>query len=293
MEQHLSHYRIFYEVAKAGNISKAAKELYISQPAISKSISKLEDSLDIPLFSRNSRGVSLTDEGKILFEHISTAFSSIILGENKIKKIKELNIGNLRIGSSATLCKNLLIPYLGAFIDLYPYVTINIASQSSLETIDMLEKGILDLGLVAKPKGRHLLNFKHLMHINDIFVASPDYLKRLEIKEGKNYNIFSKAKFMLLNNANSTRQFINEYLYEHSIKLQDAIEVTSMDLLIEFSKIGLGVACVIKEFVTKELESGELIQIDFPSPIPKRSIGFSYMTNNPNPSLNNFLNTKL
>lgn len=292
MEQHLSHYRIFYEVAKTGNISKAAKELYISQPAISKSISKLEESLDITLFSRNSRGVSLTMEGKILFEHIDTAFESIIVGEEQIKKIKELNIGNLRIGSSATLCKNLLIPYLDSFIEKYPNVTINITSQSSAETLDMLEKGILDLGLISKPSSKNSLYFKQLMHINDIFVASPKYLKQLEIREGLNYDIFSKGKFLLLNNANSTRQFINEYLYNNSIKLEDILEVTSMDLLIDFAKIGLGIACVIKEFVKDEIEKGELIQIDFPIPIPNRSIGFAYMKNNPNPSLTNFTNIR-
>ena len=72
MDQNLSQYRIFYAVAKAGNISRAAKELYISQPAISKSISKLEDSLNTVLFTRNSRGVQLTDEGQVLFEHTGT-----------------------------------------------------------------------------------------------------------------------------------------------------------------------------------------------------------------------------
>ena len=76
MEQNLSQYKIFYEVAKAGNISKAAKELYISQPAISKAISKLEDSLGLSLFTRSSRGVQLTSEGEILFEHTREAFEA-------------------------------------------------------------------------------------------------------------------------------------------------------------------------------------------------------------------------
>ncbi len=70
MEQNLSQYKIFYEVAKAGNISKAAKELYISQPAISKAISKLEDSIGIPLFTRSSRGVQLTAEGQETFQKL-------------------------------------------------------------------------------------------------------------------------------------------------------------------------------------------------------------------------------
>ncbi|MCI5510579.1 MAG: LysR family transcriptional regulator, partial [Eubacterium sp.] len=80
MEQHLSQYRIFYAVAKAGNISRAAKELFISQPAISKSISKLEESLGVTLFTRGSRGVQLTCEGQVLYHHVSSAFDTLNRG---------------------------------------------------------------------------------------------------------------------------------------------------------------------------------------------------------------------
>ena len=85
MEQHLTQYRIFYAVARAGNISRAAKELFISQPAISKSISKLEESLGIALFIRNSRGVSLTAEGQVLFQHVEAAFEALERGENELR----------------------------------------------------------------------------------------------------------------------------------------------------------------------------------------------------------------
>ena len=91
MDQNLSQYRIFYAVAIAGNISRAAKELYISQPAISKSISKLEDSLHTSLFTRNSRGVQLTEEGQVLFEHTRAAFEQLSIGEQELKRIREFN----------------------------------------------------------------------------------------------------------------------------------------------------------------------------------------------------------
>ena len=97
MEQNLSHYKIFYEVAKAGNISKAAKELFISQPAISKSISKLEDGLGVTLFVRSSRGVQLTEEGRLLFHYAESAFNSLNFGEHELKRIKEFHIGHLKM----------------------------------------------------------------------------------------------------------------------------------------------------------------------------------------------------
>ena len=116
MNQNLSSYWIFYTVANAGNISKAAKELYISQPAISKSIQKLEESLNCKLFSRSSRGVILTDEGTLLYGHVKEAFETLNLGEDKLKRSIELGVGHLKIGVSSTLCKYLLLPYLKEFI---------------------------------------------------------------------------------------------------------------------------------------------------------------------------------
>lgn len=100
MEQHLSQYKIFYAVAKAGNISKAAKELFISQPAISKSISKLEENLGVSLFTRNSRGVQLTVEGQVLFSHVSNAFDTLGRGENELKRIKILTSARLKSESA-------------------------------------------------------------------------------------------------------------------------------------------------------------------------------------------------
>ena len=138
MEQHLSQYKIFYEVAKTGNISRAAKELYISQPAISKAISKLEDNLEVTLFTRNSRGVHLTEEGELLFTHTKAAFEFLDRGEKELKRIRDFNIGQLRIGVSTTLCRYILLPYLKAFIDKYPHVKITIESQATAHTLSCL-----------------------------------------------------------------------------------------------------------------------------------------------------------
>ena len=112
MNQNLSSYWIFYTVANAGNISKAAKELYISQPAISKSIQKLEESLNCKLFSRSSRGVILTSEGALLYSHVKEAFEAIGSGEEKLKRSIELGVGHLKIGVSTTLCKYLLFLFV-------------------------------------------------------------------------------------------------------------------------------------------------------------------------------------
>lgn len=289
MEQNLSQYKIFYEVARAGNISKAAKELYISQPAISKAISKLEDSLGIPLFTRSSRGVQLTAEGQILFEYAKEAFEALNRGEQELKRIQEFDIGHLRIGVSNTLCKYVLLPYLKTFIDQYPHMRISIEGQSTAQTISRLEQHKLDLGLIAEPASHRDLTFIPVMDIQDTFVATPSYLENLYLREGRDTDIFETGNIMLLDQSNMTRIHVDQYLEEYSIIPRQILEVTTMDLLIEFAKIGLGAACVIRELVQKELDCKTLVELPLKNPIHRRTIGFAYHSSNQAMALKTFL----
>ena len=289
MEQNLSQYKIFYAVAKAGNISKAAKELYISQPAISKAISKLEDSLGLSLFTRSSRGVQLTSEGEILFEHTREAFDALDRGEQELKRIQEFDIGHLRIGVSNTLCKYILLPYLKTFIDQYPHMKVTIESQATAQTLARLEQQKIDLGLVAEPSVRRDLAFIPVMDIQDTFVTTPNYLENLYLREGQDTSLFETGNIMLLDTSNMTRHHVDEYMAENNIFPHQILEVTTMDLLIEFAKIGLGIACVIKELVQKELDSGMLVEIPLDIPIHRRTIGFAYHPANQAMALKTFL----
>lgn len=289
MEQHLSQYKIFYAVAKAGNISKAAKELFISQPAISKTISKLEENLGVPLFTRNSRGVQLTAEGQVLFSHVSNAFDTLNRGENELKRIKDLSIGQLRIGVSNTLCKYILLPYLKGFVEEYPHVKIVIDSQDTARTINMLEQQQLDIGLIAEPRSRRSLTIRPIMQISDTFICTKSYLDNLKIREGSNVDVFSAGVIMLLDRNNMTRSHIDAYFTEHNIEPRQVLEANTMDLIIEFSKIGIGIGCVIKEFIKEELAEGSLIEIPMPAPVPKRTIGFAYNAAYSTKTMNNFI----
>lgn len=291
MEQHLSQYRIFFAVAKAGSISKAAKMLYISQPAISKSILRLEESLELHLFARSSKGVSLTPEGKIFYEYLQEAFAAIEAGENQLLKIKQYHIGKISIGTSNTLCKYILLPYLNTFINENPHTTVSISTGSSDETISLLEENKIDIGLVAKPKKINNMSFIKIMEIHDVFVTSPSYLNSLGQIYTNDFNLFRDGNIMLLDKNNATRKYIESCLDGSKLKLNQSIEVGNMELLIEFAKTGIGIACVIKEFIKKELEEKVLMEIKMPEElnIPKREIGFLYNERNLNKSLREFI----
>lgn len=290
MNQNLSSYRIFYTVANTGNISKAAKELYISQPAISKSIQKLEESVGCKLFSRSSRGVVLTDEGKLLYEHVSEAFETLTMGEEKLKRSIELGVGHLKIGVSSTLCKYLLLSYLKEFIRQNPHISISISCQSTNDTLKLLEDNKIDIGLIGKPENLKNIHFDFLEEIEDIFVAAKDYLRNLKARGIQKDHILQSSTLMLLDKNNMTRQYIDDYLQENQIIIKDSIDISDMDLLIDFARIGVGVACVIKNFVREDLENGTLMEIPLGFPIHKREVGFAYKTTTkPSKSLAEFI----
>lgn len=278
MEQNLSLYFIFNCVAENGNISKAAKQLFLSQPAVSKAIANLESNLNVSLFIRNSRGVKLTDEGKLLYEYTNNALRTLQQGEESIMKIQELGIGNLRIGVSTTLCKYLLLPFLNDFVKQNPHIKITIACQSSNQTLVLLDNNELDIGLVAKPDNKKSYNFYTIGKIEYIFVATKDYLDNFRLRE-KELDIFTSATIMLLNKENVSRRYIDEYFTLHQIVPNHILEITNMDLLIEFAKTSIGIGCVIKEFVQPELEQGLLIEIPLEKHIKKREVGLCYGSN--------------
>lgn len=183
MFENLNHYKVFYTVANTGNISKAAELLYISQPAISKSISRLEEGLHVKLFLRSSKGVSLTEEGQILYNHIEKAFSSISQGEEEVKRINDLGIGQLKIGVSTSLCKHILLEHLQSYITKNPHIKVIIDCHSTINTMKLLTDGKIDIGLICKTDIPNGFQFQEVGKIHDIFVVNTTYLSNLHLRE--------------------------------------------------------------------------------------------------------------
>ena len=298
-ESTLSSYHIFNAVAEAGNISKAAKALYISQPAISRAVSKLEQNLSVKLFIRGSRGVQLTEEGRLLYEHTKSAFDALRQGEENLRRFNNLGIGQLRIGVSTTLCKYILTQQLQQFLKEHPHIQGTVQCHPAAETIKLLEEGKLDIGLISESGVLHNFEFLPITELETTFVATETYLKNTVLLEQETSSFaepgsrknrrsttkkasstalsyFKSGTLMLLDEKNSSQFHIDNYLTSNQIETGRIVEVNSMDLLIEFSKIGLGIGCVIKEFVQNELHDHTLIELPLPVKPEKQSVGLVY-----------------
>jgi len=272
-------YKIFYSIANHGSITKAAEHLYITQPAVSRSIRQLEGEMGCTLFIRTRKGVKLTQEGEILYQYIEQAFNFITAAEKKINDVKNLMSGEVRIGVSDTLCKHYLVPYLKLFNTLHPDIKIQVTCPTTPGIINLLKSGKIDFGIVNMPYYDDQLNFKNVMSVQDCFIAGEKY-KHLHYKMQPLSEIV-KYPILLLEKSSNSRLYIDQYFLNNSIPVIPDFELGNIDLLIHFARYDFGIACVIKNFIEDDLDSGRLYEIKPIERIPPRSIGVCWLKDVP------------
>ena len=272
-------YRVFYTVANNGNITKASEELNISQPAISKSIKNLEEQLGGNLFVRTKRGVILTEEGKEFYSYIKQAIEYINNAENKFTELVNLETGCIKIGVSATLTKEFLLPYLEKFHKMYPKIDIQIITNISSELLPKLRNGLIDIVILnlARENYGNDIDIIKCKKINDCFVVNKNYLdlvnKDLSIKDLNKYPLILQSK------GSNTREFLDNFASSYDIVLRPNMELASYSLVLEFAKIGLGIGYVTKDYIKNELKNNELYELMIKEKIPSRYIGIALSKN--------------
>ena len=269
MDINLELYKVFYCVATTLSFSDAAKELYISQSAVSQSIKMLEKRLGMTLFVRSTKKVRLTTEGEILLKHVEPAIALIQRGEKQLQDSQTLNAGQVRIGASDTICRYFLVPFIREFHQKHPGVLIKVTNSTSFGCVDLLENNQVDLIIVNAPniKLNRVRSTEVIREFHDVFVANPTAFpfagRRADLAELQNYPIL-----MLERNSTTSEHLYNIFL-QNQLELVPTLEVTSNDLLMDFARIGLGIAFLPDYCVT---ESEDLRIMETTTELPARKL---------------------
>jgi len=286
----LDLYRVFCEVAKSRSFSKAAAALYMTQPAVSQSIMQLERELAIRLFTRMPTGVVLTNEGQLLYEYISSAMNLISNGENKLEEIKNLMMGELRIGVGDTTSRHYLLPYLERFHRLHSDVKLKIFNGTTIELCAMLKSGEIDFAICNLPIEDTALEIIKCMEVHDIFVCGEMYKDMISMP--LSLEDLTGFPLIFLEAKSNSRQYVERYMLSKGVVIKPEIELGSHDLLLEFAKINLGISCVIKEFSQEYLKNRILSEITMTEKIPERNIGICFLKSIPlSPASSKFITT--
>ena len=278
MNINLELYKVFLSVAKNENITKAANELMISQPGVSKSIKNLEEQLNCSLFVRTKSGVYLTEEGKLFYSKLSDAMELIDNAEKSLMEMINMEYGYINIGISNTLTRNFLLEYLEEFHKLYPKIKIKIYTNPTSELLLKARNGIIDFIILNLPYDiPNDFNTKKLKTIQDCFVANSNYYylknKVIPLNELNNYPL------ILMSKGSNTRYFLDEFCLSNNINLVPEMELASYSLVTHFTKIGLGIGLVTKDFIKEELKKGDLFELNTVPKLNKRYIGITYPKN--------------
>jgi len=268
----LDSYKIFYTVAKYGNITKAAKVLFVTQPSISMAIKTLESRLACNLFIRSQKGVKLTKEGEVFYSYLSQAIGLIEKAEQKYEEMLHLEVGEVNIGASDSIISGFLLPFLEKYNNLYSKISIKVINRTTDETLNLLKEGNIDFGFVNLPiLEDESIDIIKCIPIHDCLVFGSKF-KEL-FREGFNIKDIERYPLLMLKHSSNTRHLLDEYAKLHGLTLNPTIELDSTDLLIKFAKINLGIAFVVKEFIENMIDNKTLFEIPLLPPIENRAIG--------------------
>lgn len=272
----LELYRVFYVVAKCGSLTKAAEELYISQPAVSQAIKQLESQLGGKLFNRTHKGMELTETGgKQIFATVEKALKLFDDAESKYSELKDTATGIVRICASDTVSTHFLLPYIKEYHQKYPNVNLILQNCTSSETIELLKNNKGDIGFVNLPIDDSEINLSNtVMQLHDTFVASENFKELtkgvVDLKRLQDYPL------LMLELSTATRQAIVSFAHSQGVHLHPEIELASLELMCMLAKNGIGIACIPREFVLHELmEEKSLIEIKTNPTLPTRAIGLA------------------
>lgn len=279
MNINLEYYRIFYFVAKTGNITKAAAELMISQPAISKCIKQLEEQLGGQLFVRTKRGVVLTEEGEEFYRYIKQALEFVNNAESKFSELIHLETGTIRIGISTTLTKKFLLPYLEIFHKKYPKIHIEIKTMIASDLFRLLRQGLIDLVIINLPyQNMNDIEIKCVKEVQDCFIVGEAY-KELS-KQPISLNELVKYPLILQSKGAITRSFLDSYGEDNGIIFTPEMDLSSFSLVVEFVKIGFGIGYTTEDYVLEEFKQKRIFKVEVTPKLPKRGIGVAYSKRN-------------
>ena len=261
-------YRIFYYVAKYGNISQAAKVLLNNQPNLTRTIKNLEGELGCTLFARTSRGMKLTPEGQRLYDHIRIAVEHIEAGEAEITESRTLQNGTIFVAASEVALRCLLLPVLKQFRLLYPGIHLRISNHSTPQAIDALKNGTADFAVVTTPTlPVPSLTEIPIKPITETAVCTPYFAELTE----KTVSLSRLTEFPLISLGKDTRSFgfYSAFFAAHGVRYEPDIEAFTADQILPMVQADLGIGFVPEEFLR---EGDGVCRIRLAEPIPERQI---------------------
>lgn len=270
----LNLYKTFYDVAKSESISEAAKKTFTSQPAISKSIKKLEETLNVKLFYRNLDGIKLTSEGEKLLFYVEEAFNNLLVGERNITENEKLQSGKLTIGVPSQIGTFFVFDSISKFHKIYPNIEITIISSSTKSLLKKLKLHEIDFIIDSSPINdvQEDVIIRPLKKVDNCFIVSKKYEDKIKniksLKDIENYPL-------ILPVPNTSNRSNLDLLFEkNGIKPTNVMNIHTSEMILGAVKKDLGIGYIIEDLI---IDDPEVCKISIKEKLPKIEINLVYV----------------
>lgn len=270
MDINFEYYKIFYFVAKYGNITKAATALGSSQPNVTRIMKLLESQMKCRLFIREARGISLTEEGLRLFSHVEIAYKQLLNAQEEICRQGCPTYGTVEIGATEAALHLFLLNALRDFKTEYPAIKIKIHNHSTLEILKYLINGRLDFAVVTTPfEVPKTFSCKNVLDFEEILVGGIHYEKLcqapVKLKDLKQY------PWVGLGRETATYNLYKDFFIRHGVDMELDMEVATSDLMLPLIENNLGIGFVPEKLALPLLKEKKLVKISIDCEVPWRS----------------------
>lgn len=271
MDINFEYFRIFYYVARYKNITKAAAALGRNQPNVTRIMKLLEAQLNCRLFIREARGISLTQEGELLYSHVEVAYRHLLNAQEEIGRQDSQKGGTVDIGATETALYLFLLDALPGFKQEYPAIRIKIHNHSTPETVKQLIRGSLDFAVVTGPfEAPGPVLCEDVLEFGEILVGGIQYKdlcrEPMELGDIKHY------PWVGLGRGSATYDLYKDFLVRHKIDREPDMEVATSNLMLPLIEHNLGIGFVPEKLACPLLEEEKLVKICLKNTLPRRSI---------------------
>ncbi len=267
----------FTTLARHGSFTRAAKELFLTQSAVSHAIKALETDLGTKVFDRVGKKAHLTQAGERLLSHADRILREMQDARSGIEELSSWGQSRLRVGASTTACQYLLPSVLREFKQSFPECVIRIEPADSPGMGDALRANEIDLALMLRPPSREDIDFRPVfvdaleMYVapNHRWAGKPQVVPSAEDRGKETYVLYNKGTY--------TYRMVFDYLRGEGVTVQNPIEMGSMEAAKELVKIGLGVGVFARWVAQKEVEEGSLVPVPLGQTPLRREWGFGHL----------------
>jgi len=267
--------RAFYEAAKSMNFTIAAKNLFVSQPAVTTQIKLFEEYCNLRLFKRKGRRMDLTSEGESLFYYAEKVFQLEKKIEKVIKEFHGLKRGYVRLGTTKTSVRYSIDSIMLSFHKSFPDIKIKVQEGTSMEMLQSLLDFRNDLALVAHTEDNPNIDFITLGKEEIFLIAAPGHY--LANKNNISFNELDGVPVIIKEIGSGTRKVVDNYFARSGVKPKILIETNKIELIIELVKQGEGISFLARRVIEKEIAGGTLIAIPIKPEKLFLNVGIAYL----------------